>query len=102
MRKHKQMNFNIQDHILEDAARNMAKQIQEEIDFQILSDMLVSMGWHKLEFSPIQGIEDIMEINEWISKNCKGKVQSYGQNWLFEKDKDMSWFILRWGDRVDG
>ena len=102
MRKRQQLNFDLQEAIMEDMAKQLAKNIQEEIDFQILSDMLVSMGWHRMEFEPIRGEEEVIEIKDWIKTSCKGKVQSYGRNWLFEDEKDIAWFMLRWGDRADG
>ena len=96
------LKFNLEESVMADMAKQLAKNIQEEIDFQILSDMMVSMGWHKMEFEPLREVEEAAEIKEWIKTSCKGKVQSYGSNWLFENEKDMAWFMLRWGDRADG
>lgn len=101
-RKHPPLNFDLQEAVMKDMAEQLAKNIQEEIDFQILSDMLVSMGWHHMTFEPFREEKEAAELKEWFKTNCKGKVQSYGSNWLFENEKDMAWFILRWGDRADG
>lgn len=101
-RKRTPLNFDLQEAVMEDMAKQLAKNIQEEIDFQILSDMLVSMGWHKMEFEPMREEEEAAEIKEWIKTSCKGNVKSYGSNWLFENEKDMVWFMLRWGDQSDG
>jgi hypothetical protein len=37
------------------------------------------------------------EIFEWCNNNCKGGwVQSSG-NFYFKEERDMKWFVLRWG-----
>ena len=33
----------------DEIAKELSTQLQSEIDFQILSDMLVELGWHKVE-----------------------------------------------------
>lgn len=101
-RKHPPLNFDLQESVMKDMAETLAKQIQQEIDFQILSDMLVGMGWTKLTFHPMRDTTEVQEIQDWLKVNCKGKYQSMNEQWLFEFEKEAAWFVLRWGDRADG
>lgn len=82
--------------LVEEAAKNCAKQIQEEIDWHIITDMLVGVGWTKIQFEPLRGVEEAYDISAWIKTNCQGKVQSRGETWIFEKAEDAEWFTLKW------
>lgn len=95
-------NFDIPTSLMEQVAAETAKQIQEQIDFQIIADMLVQMGWIKLTFSPYQDEKTAADIKFWLKHHCKGKCKSLDDTWLFENEKDAMWFMLRWGDRSDG
>lgn len=101
MRK-KKMTFDDPESLMEQMARDTAKEIQEQIDFVIIADMLVEMGWKRLHFEPLRGVEEAYDISAWIRANCKGKVKSRGDTWLFENEKDAAWFTLRWSELADG
>lgn len=66
-----------------------------EIDFTILSDMLVEIGWTKVVLSPMTW-ENGALIDLWIEQNVKGNHQTMGLVWIFEREQDASWFKLRW------
>lgn len=70
-----------------------AKLLQEEIDWEILSDILVECGWIKVDISPEQ-IPTIVET--WVKGNVQGKYKVRGPTWVFESEKDAMMFILRW------
>lgn len=90
------------ENLMDQLARETAKEIAEEIDFGIIADMLVEVGWTKLYFEPLRGVEEAYDISAWIRHNCTGRVKSRGRTWLFEKEKDAVWFTLRWGELADG
>lgn len=81
--------------LVEAAAKDCAKRIQEEIDWSIICDMLVSMGWQVIEFEP-QSVDDEHILKEWLNNNCKGKVQSRFDKFVFEQEADAVNFVLRW------
>lgn len=69
-----------------------AKILQEEIDWEILSDMMVECGWTKVEIS----LDRMHIVEKWIEENIQGKYKFRGTDWLFESEKDATMFILRW------
>ena len=83
--------MNIEEDILNKAGKRMA----DEIDFQILVDMLVQIGWRKVILSPMT-IEDGIEVDYWTAKHVKGNFETMGLVWVFEQEEDANWFALRW------
>jgi hypothetical protein len=85
------------DSIEQEIINRAGKQMAEEIDFGILADLLKEIGWVEIEFEP--HVESILsyEIQNWIRNNCKGLFRSRGKRFLFELEKDASWFLLKWG-----
>jgi hypothetical protein len=83
--------MNLEEQIINDAG----KAIANEIDFQILSDMLVQIGWRKVVLSPMTW-EEGYEVDEWTAKHIKGNFETMGLVWVFEDEEDANWFALRW------
>ena len=83
--------MNIQEEILNSAANQMAK----EIDFEILSGMLIQIGWTKVVLSPMTWETGAL-IDLWVEQNIKGNCETMGLVWVFEKEQDATWFKLRW------
>ena len=74
---------------LEDEIINKAgKQLADEIDFSILTEVLAPMTW-----------EQGLEVDSWVETNIKGDFKTMGLVWVFEHLKDASWFTLRWASR---
>lgn len=81
---------------LEDEITNhISSEIAKEIDFEIMSDLLVASGWVKVVLRPMTW-ERGAEIDLWTELNVKGKFQTMGLVWIFEKSEDANWFALRW------
>lgn len=72
--------------------KKLTEEIQKEIDFEILADMLLEFGWTEIKFTPSGRY---FEIDAWCEENTAG-VQGYGSRWLFKDEKDITMFILRW------
>jgi hypothetical protein len=85
------MAVNLQDAIMNDMAQKMAN----EMDFAILAEMLVGLGWRKIILSPMT-MEDSYEVDEWTAKHVKGNFETMGLVWVFEDEEDANWFALRW------
>jgi hypothetical protein len=81
--------------IEEDILNKAGKRMADEIDFQILVDMLVQIGWCKVILSPMT-IEDGIEVDYWTAKHVKGNFETMGLVWVFEQEEDANWFALRW------
>ncbi len=68
------------------------KIFQEEIDWEVLSTLLVEQGWTKVEISP----DRMYIVEKWLEENIQGKYKVRGTTWLVESEKDATMFILRW------
>jgi hypothetical protein len=70
----------------------MSQAIAEEIDWQILTDLMTQVGWHKVEV-PTDGNP---LVTEWVQENIKGHYKFRFDIWIFERSEDAVWFSLRW------
>ena len=73
-----------------------AKMIQEEIDWGVLSAILISSGWTAVDAVITTRSNDPDIVDKWFAENIKGSHRSYNGHWLFENAGDAAWFILRW------
>jgi len=80
----------------EELAAAMADEIAAQMDWEVVADLLVSIGWTKVIRSPWFNNEDVADIEDWIETNRTGNVSSLGDTWLFEKEQDAIMFSLRW------
>jgi len=81
----------LQEQIINDAG----KAIANEIDFTILTDMLIQIGWRKVVLKPMTW-EQGYEVDAWTEKHVKGHFETMGLVWVFEDEEDANWFALRW------
>jgi hypothetical protein len=83
--------MNLEEEILNKAGKRMS----DEIDFQILADMLCSIGWRKIILKPMTW-EAGATIDAWTAAHIKGPFETMGLVWIFEQEQDANWFALRW------
>ena len=81
----------------DELAKTLSNEIAKEIDFGVLSDVLVNAcGWTRIElpskFLPVSGAE----LHNWRKKNLTGDWKAHENVWLFEKSEDAVIFSLRW------
>ena len=75
----------------------MSRQLQQDIDWQVLSQLLREVGWTQITTSwDMMSLEESYELKTWCEANLKGHRHSRGKIWLFELEKDASMFALRW------
>ena len=83
----------------QELAEKLSNGMAEEIDWDLLCDMLKEVGWVKVAISePWSNMTSSFahEIKEWCKENIKGHYKARGRVWLFEKEQDAEWFMLRW------
>lgn len=73
----------------------MAKNFADDIDFEVLSGLMIDGGWTKVVLRPMTS-ETSDAIDKWIVENCKGNHLARGLVWVFESSKDATWFRMRW------
>ena len=73
-----------------------AKEMQQEIDREVLWSFLKELGWTRVMLDRLQDNKHAIDITHWLALNCNGAYERNGRDFLFEKEKDASHFILRW------
>jgi hypothetical protein len=82
---------------LEDTlSEEMSKILAEEIDWELMVDMIASVGWIKVDLPRINNRYHSIDIELWIDENCRGKHMKRGRTFVFERKEDAEWFSLRW------
>lgn len=84
--------MNIADEILEQAGKEMAR----EIDREVLWGMLQGMGWTRVTISSESSMVYATKIQEWLDVNCIEPYEKHRSDFIFENDKDAAFFILKW------
>lgn len=81
----------------EEIAKELSTKMQSEMDFHILSDMLVeSCGWHKIELIRFKNNRHAVDIKLWLEKHAQGHWESRGSTFIFENSGDAINFTLKW------
>lgn len=86
------MNSELQDQIL----TNIAKEMQTDIDREIMWGMLRGIGWTRVLLDRFQDNKHAVDITHWLEENIKHPFERHGRDFIFENPKDASMFILRW------
>jgi hypothetical protein len=81
--------------IIDDIEDEMARQLADEIDAELIADMLVAGGWTKVPLNFRDRYHSV-DILIWVEDNCTGKHQRCGKYFVFQESKDAEWFMLRW------
>lgn len=84
--------MNLKDEI----AKELSSQMQSEMDFHILSDMLVGLGWTKVSLTRFNNNKHAIDIKIWLQENVKGHWESRGSSFVFENEGDAVNFTLKW------
>lgn len=82
--------------LVTDVGEEFSKILQEEIDWEIMCDMLVHLGWHKTKYEPYVTETIAKEMKDWLKENCKGHHQFRAGTALFDNEQDLIMFKLRW------
>ena len=89
------MHHNLKEEIID----KLSKDMQEDIDWGVLCELLKEVDWVKVDLEWPRMTESLAhEIKEWCRANLKGHYKARGRTWIFEKEKDASMFILRWAE----
>jgi len=83
----------IEDTYIEAASRA----IQEELDWEIVTDMMCQVGWVRVDRNNDRVTRaESLSIRQWVTNNCKGRVQSRGRTWVFSDPEEALMFRLTW------
>lgn len=76
---------------------DLAKQMSDVIDFEVLADVVCRFGWTRFEIPRFIDNHHAVDIGYWLLDHCQGEYKRNGRTFLFESTKDATMFILRWG-----
>lgn len=82
--------------VIDDMENELAKVLAEEIDWEILTDIMISSGWTKVSIDRFRDRYHSIDIQSWLDDNCKGHYKNRGSTFVFEKAEDAEWFSLKW------
>lgn len=85
--------MNIPLDILEAMEQEAAMGLRDSIDFEVMANALVSMGWTDVI---IDRSIDRQEVNAWVKDNCVGYQRHRNGRWVFELESDAVLFKLKW------
>ena len=83
----------ISDIHMKDSATQLAGLLETEIDNEIMSNMLVAVGWHKINMV----VAATIPTSDWFIKNIRYPYRLFHHCCCFKDDKDAAWFALKWG-----
>jgi hypothetical protein len=84
--------FDIQTELIDELGNEMAK----SIDAGILLSILASSGWHMVKLDRFKNNRQAVDIGNWCLDNAKGQWHHNGSTFIFEQQKDATWFALNW------
>lgn len=71
--------------------------IRQQVDWQVLAEALVDSGWYSTTLDkPLWMAEEYYEVKCWVDHSVTGKYQTRGNQWIFEREEDLTLFLLRW------
>lgn len=73
-----------------------AKILQEEIDWELLTDMMVAVGWTKVELPKFFASGITLDMNNWLHNECKHHWRHRNAIWIFENKEEAALFKLTW------
>jgi len=71
-----------------DIEKELSKILQKEIDREFLE----TLNWVRVSVENWEKVD-----NDWCKQYIKGKYKSFGNFWMFEKEKDAQFFMIKWG-----
>lgn len=72
------------------------KEMQQEIDREVLWGMLKELGWVRVNLSNETAMVYATRISEWLIQNCQGSYERHRSDFIFEDSRDATMFILKW------
>jgi hypothetical protein len=83
------MVMTLQEEILDDLAKNMS----QEIDNEVMCELLEEDGWHRVRANKKY---DYLDIAKWVENNVTDRCHGYRHTWAFTQARDATAFLLVW------
>lgn len=91
------MNITEAQSIEEKYAEEAAKILQEEFDWELITDMMVAVGWTRVELDSLQTYGELAaNMNHWLHKEVIKHWKRRGKTFIFEDRNEAALFKLTW------
>jgi hypothetical protein len=80
----------------EKIANDLGKQLSDSIDFEMLTEILITCGWHVVKLPSLGNRKRSIDIVDWCHSDCKGKWKHNGRTFVFQDQGDAVTFTLKW------
>jgi hypothetical protein len=77
-------------------ADELSNEIAKNIDFEFLTDILIACGWTCVKLDRFRSREHSVDVVTWCHDKTNGKWKHNGRTFIFEQQKDATWFALNW------
>ncbi len=77
-------------------ADRAAKEMAEEIDWELISDMMVALGWTKVTLPRFRVSGATLDMNNWMHNECRYHWKHRANIWVFESQEEAALFKLTW------
>lgn len=76
---------------------DLSKILQQEIDNEIMTDLLIKSGWHVVTPKTPNFIMPSIDMIDWCKENLvSDNWKNYGPTFLFKLEADAILFALKW------
>jgi hypothetical protein len=79
-----------------DLEDELAKTLQEEIDWEVAMDILKEAGYIHITMPWPVRMDEAQDIRAWCGDNLTEHYHGRGPDWLFKSEKDATMFVLKW------
>ena len=90
--------MNLQPGIITEMAEDLAKELQEAFDWEVMMDIMKEVGYTHITmpWPVIMNDSRAHKIKQWCQANLKEHYSGRGPDWLFKSEQDATLFVLRW------
>ena len=80
----------------EEMTKVLAEEISQEIDFGVMSQIMVESGWHKVQLDNFKNNNRAVDIKYWAEEHCQFEYMNHGTTYVFKDQGDAVNFTLKW------
>lgn len=82
--------------VQEEMIDRMAREIAAEIDFEVMTSLMMQSGWHKVKLERFKNNNHAIDIALWVEEHAVGGHIKHGSTFVFEEKGDAVNFALKW------
>lgn len=74
----------------------IARQMANEIDFQVLSTVFIREGWTQVTLDRFTNNKNAIDIADWAEEHCRDNYIKHSTTYVFKDPGDAVMFTLKW------